>query len=797
MDKNKIIEAAAKLVAKGSYDKAIKEYEKVLAVDPNDEGILQRMGELYQKKNEPVQAAHYFAKVAESYSADGFRLKAVALYKQVLKLNPNLLEVNLKLAELHQQLGLVSEAMAYFQIVANHYDKVSDTKSSLDTLKRMVDLDPENVASKIKLAELYAREDMTREAVREFKRAAEYLKRNSRTDDYVRVIERLSALEPDNIPLAKEVAGHYVSKSEWKRALAKLQVAFKADGRDVETLNLLAQAFHGLGQTSKVISVYKELAKVYQDTGRVQEANGVWDKLVAVAPQDADVLARGPPLTRGRLQPPRVLISYSHDSEEHKQRVLELTRRLRSEGINCHLDRFVKDPPEGWPKWMERQVESADKVLVVCTETYHRRFKGDEEPGKGLGVQWEASLIRQILYEAGAVNTRFIPVIFEQADAQFVPISLRGGSKYVLPAEYEALYAHLLGQAAVAMPPLGPLRQLPPRPPVPVASPGFAAQAEPTSSQRNEALVELTHRLRVLYAQKEELIIEGQDTALVQQQILEVRRAIREGGRLQKGDLLCEDRFKLLEPIGDGGFATVWRAYDRQEQRLVAVKVLHSQYADDSLRKERFFRGARRMAGLSHPGIVRVILQEAEDHGFFFLVMEYVQEGDLRKAVREKRLKEPAAVLSVVFDTAAAVQHAHQHGLIHRDVKPANILLEMGRAKLADFDLVWAADTTGGTRTGALGTMIYAAPEASTSSAPTVSMDIYGLGMCAIFGLYGDDLPPRVMRDTHRFIQALPCAKAIQDVLVRAVEVDPVDRFATVAEFAQALKAALPKALSA
>ncbi|AKF83224.1 hypothetical protein MFUL124B02_33500 [Myxococcus fulvus 124B02] len=290
MDKNKIIEAAAKLVAKGAYDKAIKEYQKVLEVDPKDIRVLQKMGELYQKKNDNAQAAHFFTKVAESYSSDGFFLKAVALYKQVLKLNPNLLEVNLKLAELHQQLGLMSEAMAYFQIVANHYDKAGDTKSSLDTLKKMVDLDPENVASKIKLAELYARENMSREAVQEFKRAAEYLKRNGRGDDWARVAERLSTLEPDNLPLAKELASSYLQRGDQKRALAKLQVCFKADGRDVETLSLLAQAFQGLGQTSKTVSVYKELAKIHQERGRLTEAEAVWTQIEVLDPQDPELL---------------------------------------------------------------------------------------------------------------------------------------------------------------------------------------------------------------------------------------------------------------------------------------------------------------------------------------------------------------------------------------------------------------------------------------------------------------------------------------------------------------------------
>ncbi|RKH16844.1 tetratricopeptide repeat protein [Corallococcus sp. CA047B] len=303
MDKNKIIEAAAKLVAKGAYDKAIKEYQKVLEVDPKDIRVLQKMGELYQKKNDNAQAAHFFTKVAESYSSDGFFLKAVALYKQVLKLNPNLLEVNLKLAELHQQLGLMSEAMAYFQIVANHYDKAGDTKASLDTLKKMVDLDPENVASKIKLAELYARESMTKEAAQEFKRAAEYLKRNSRADDWLRVAERLSALEPDNLPLAKELAASYLQRGDQKRALAKLQVCFKADGRDVETLTLLAQAFQGLGQVSKTVSVYKELAKIHQERGRTAESEGVWTQIELLDPQDPDLLARRGPVDEPEPEP--------------------------------------------------------------------------------------------------------------------------------------------------------------------------------------------------------------------------------------------------------------------------------------------------------------------------------------------------------------------------------------------------------------------------------------------------------------------------------------------------------------
>ncbi len=305
MDKNKIIEGAAKLVAKGAYDKAIKEYQKILEVDAKDVRILQKMGELYQKKNDNAQAAHYFTKVAESYSSDGFFLKAVALYKQVLKLNPNLVDINLKLAELHQQLQLMSEAMAYYQIVANHYDKAGDTKSSLDTLKKMVDLDPDNVASRIKLAELYARENMNAQALPEFNRAADYLKKNNRTDDYLRVAERISALEPGNVQLARELSASYLQKGDQKRALAKLQICFKSDPRDVETLNLLAQAFEGLGQTSKTISVYKELAKIEEEKGRASEAKEIWARIEKLDPGDPDLVARRAPVAAAAAPAPQ------------------------------------------------------------------------------------------------------------------------------------------------------------------------------------------------------------------------------------------------------------------------------------------------------------------------------------------------------------------------------------------------------------------------------------------------------------------------------------------------------------
>jgi len=291
MDKTKIIEVATKLVAKGAYDKAIREYQKVLDLDPRDVRTLQKMGELFQKKGDNPQAASFFTRVAEVYAQDGFFLKAVALYKQVLKLNPELVEVNLKLAELHQHLGLMTEAMAFFQVVVAHHERKGDTKATFATLKKMVDLDPENVSSRLKLAELYAREQMGGEALTEFKRAADWLERNNRPDERLRVLERIASLEPDNVQLARSLAHDYLARGDHKRALAKLQLCFKADPRDIPTLILLAQAFAALNHTSKTLSVYKELAKLHAERGQAAEARDAWGKIERLDPSDADLLA--------------------------------------------------------------------------------------------------------------------------------------------------------------------------------------------------------------------------------------------------------------------------------------------------------------------------------------------------------------------------------------------------------------------------------------------------------------------------------------------------------------------------
>jgi len=161
------------------------------------------------------------------------------------------------------------------------------------------------------------------------------------------------------------------------------------------------------------------------------------------------------------MNTPTVFISYSHDSPEHAERVLALSERLRDDGITTRLDQYVNGTPSnGWPRWMLDRLDEADSVIVVCTETYYKRFRGHEEPGKGKGVDWEGAIITQEMYDARNDTSQFVPIFFMPADEAFVPEPLRPLTHYLLNSEenYNDLYDFLLGQAGVEPRPIGTLK---------------------------------------------------------------------------------------------------------------------------------------------------------------------------------------------------------------------------------------------------------------------------------------------------------------------------------------------------
>jgi pentatricopeptide repeat protein len=288
LDRSKVLETAQKHLAKGNYDKAIAEYQKLVREDPNDVRTWLKIGDLYTRKGARQEACDTYLKVASHYSSQGFFRKVVALYKQVLKLDPSRLDVSLKLAEVYEQLQLVSEALATYEQVAAAYARQGDVDKALETLAKMCELDPDNIPVRIKYAEMLSKANRTEEAADAFAEGAELLKEQGRMDDYAKVAERLVYHRPGAVDVARDLAEYYISRGDSKRALAKLQVCFKADPKNVETLDLLARAFEILGQTPKTISVYKEIARIHQEAGREREQAVTLRRILELDPGDAE-----------------------------------------------------------------------------------------------------------------------------------------------------------------------------------------------------------------------------------------------------------------------------------------------------------------------------------------------------------------------------------------------------------------------------------------------------------------------------------------------------------------------------
>lgn len=155
------------------------------------------------------------------------------------------------------------------------------------------------------------------------------------------------------------------------------------------------------------------------------------------------------------MQTPRVFISYSHDTTDHKDRVRDLAGELRRNGCDVRLDQYESTPDEGWQRWMTVQVEQADVVLLVCTETFKRRFEGNEKPGVGRGADFEGLLTSQRLYE-NTRKHRIIPVLFPPETERAVPMALRSFGRYSLPEEFAALLRHIFREPLVVPPPIVP-----------------------------------------------------------------------------------------------------------------------------------------------------------------------------------------------------------------------------------------------------------------------------------------------------------------------------------------------------
>ena len=207
---------------------------------------------------------------------------------------------------------------------------------------------------------------------------------------------------------------------------------------------------------------------------------------------------------------------------------------------------------------------------------------------------------------------------------------------------------------------------------------------------------------------------------------------------------VVNNRYSIVRPLGDGGMARVYLAHDEVLDRDVALKVLWEYFASDEEFVDRFKREARSAASLSHPNIVQVYDRGETENGTAYMAMEYVPGGTLKERISREGPLSPAGAAGMAIQISEALAAAHERGVIHRDIKPHNVLLsESGEAKVTDFGIARAAAATTATRTGrVLGTAGYMSPEQALGERVDLRSDLYSLGV-VLFEMLTGRLPFR------------------------------------------------------
>lgn len=266
---------------------------------------------------------------------------------------------------------------------------------------------------------------------------------------------------------------------------------------------------------------------------------------------------------------------------------------------------------------------------------------------------------------------------------------------------------------------------------------------------------------------------------------------------------LLNERYRIKERIGGGGMANVYLAYDLILERKVAIKVLRMEFVNDPEFIERFDREAQATTSLSHPNIVS-IYDVGEEDDILYIVMEYIDGLTLKEYIIQNGPLSVEKAVDIMEQLSSAIQHAHENGIIHRDIKPQNVLIDHnGRVKVTDFGIAIALSATALTQTNSvLGSVHYLSPEQARGGKATKKSDIYSLGI-VFYELITGELPftgqSPVSIALKHLQNDLPSVRqlnstipqSIENIIIKSTAKDPFHRYASVAEMGEVISVSL------
>lgn len=293
LNKDKILEAAKDFVTQGKLDKAIREFEKIAAVDPKDMRVKLQIAELFVKRRQIPEAIKSYREVAESYTHDGFFLKAVTVYKNILRLNPSMLDVNQALAGLYEKMGLAKDAIHQYEILAVALEHKNQYDEALKLREKLVELAPDSPLHRVRLAEAYQRDSRKEDSLVQYEiLAKQYRERKEEPKKMIELFERILPHRPENQAMLSELVHLYYSAKDFRAAIKWIENRKALVAKDPDLMELAGQMYSSLNQLESARAKYQELAEFYIAQGKVPEALKAYAEIVVILPEESETVKK-------------------------------------------------------------------------------------------------------------------------------------------------------------------------------------------------------------------------------------------------------------------------------------------------------------------------------------------------------------------------------------------------------------------------------------------------------------------------------------------------------------------------